>query len=93
MLHLGEYVKMKREAILSFDPWKGVLKMSILGAIIVPHPPVILPAVGKGREQEIASTSAAYRQAAQLPPRTAGRIGAAGIQRRCPERAGTHHVT
>ena len=40
--------------------------MSILGAIIVPHPPVILPAVGKGREQEIAATSAAYRQAAQL---------------------------
>lgn len=40
--------------------------MSILGAIIVPHPPIILPAVGKGREQEIAATSAAYRQAAQL---------------------------
>ena len=43
--------------------------MSILGAIIVPHPPVIMPAVGKGREQEIAATSTAYRQAAQLVSR------------------------
>ncbi|MBQ9617979.1 MAG: AmmeMemoRadiSam system protein A, partial [Oscillibacter sp.] len=39
--------------------------MSWLGAIIVPHPPVILPTVGRGREQEIQSTIDAYRAAAR----------------------------
>lgn len=27
--------------------------MSILGAVIVPHPPLIIPAVGREREQEV----------------------------------------
>ena len=27
--------------------------MSILGAVIVPHPPLIIPTVGRGREQEV----------------------------------------
>lgn len=40
--------------------------MSILGSIIVPHPPLILPEIGKGREQEIIATIDAYRHAAQL---------------------------
>lgn len=39
--------------------------MSIAGAIIVPHPPVILPEVGKGREKEIQATSDACRKAAR----------------------------
>ncbi|MBR6259216.1 MAG: AmmeMemoRadiSam system protein A [Oscillospiraceae bacterium] len=39
--------------------------MSIVGAIIVPHPPVIIPEVGKGREKEIQNTIDAYRKAAQ----------------------------
>ena len=39
--------------------------MPVPGAIIVPHPPVILPTVGKGREKEIQATTDAYRQAAQ----------------------------
>lgn len=39
--------------------------MSVPGAIIVPHPPVILPPVGHGREAEIHPTTAAYRKAAE----------------------------
>ncbi len=39
--------------------------MSVLGAIIVPHPPVILPPIGQGREQKIQATASAYQQAAQ----------------------------
>ncbi|MDO4750091.1 MAG: AMMECR1 domain-containing protein, partial [Eubacteriales bacterium] len=39
--------------------------MSILGAIIVPHPPLIIPAVGHGRERDIQPTIDAYRIAAK----------------------------
>ncbi len=39
--------------------------MSILGAVIVPHPPLIIPTVGRGREQEVQSTIDAYRTAAK----------------------------
>ena len=39
--------------------------MSILGAIIVPHPPLIIPTVGRGREQEVQTTIDAYRTAAK----------------------------
>jgi len=39
--------------------------MSILGAIIVPHPPLIIPTVGRGREREIQATIDAYRTAAK----------------------------
>lgn len=38
--------------------------MPMLGAILMPHPPVLLPEVGKGREQQIAATDRAMRQAA-----------------------------
>ncbi len=48
--------------------------MSILGSFAVPHPPLIIPAVGRGKEKEIASTVAAYREtmkeAAELKPQT-----------------------
>ena len=37
--------------------------MSILGAVIVPHPPLIIPTVGRGREQEVQATIDAYRTA------------------------------
>lgn len=37
--------------------------MSILGAVIVPHPPLIIPEVGRGREQEVQTTIDAYRAA------------------------------
>lgn len=38
--------------------------MPMLGAILTPHPPVLLPEVGRGREREIASTDQAMRAAA-----------------------------
>lgn len=48
--------------------------MSILGAIMVPHPPIILPEIGRGEEKKISVTDAAYRQAAafvgELKPET-----------------------
>lgn len=39
--------------------------MSIIGAIIVPHPPIIVPTVGRGQEGEVQSTIDACRAAAQ----------------------------
>ena len=39
--------------------------MSILGAVIVPHPPLIIPAVGHGLEQEVQTTIDAYRTVAK----------------------------
>lgn len=37
--------------------------MSILAAVAVPHPPIILPQVGKGEEQKIKNTIKAYKKA------------------------------
>ena len=37
----------------------------ISGAVIVPHPPIIMPTVGRGREREVQATVEAYRAAAQ----------------------------
>ncbi len=39
--------------------------MAILAAFMVPHPPLIVPDVGKGREKEIQITIDAYRQVAE----------------------------
>ncbi len=39
--------------------------MSILGAVAVPHPPIILPEVGHGEEQKISETIAAYKEIAR----------------------------
>jgi AmmeMemoRadiSam system protein B len=39
--------------------------MSIVGAFMVPHPPLIVPAVGRGEERGIAATIAAYREVAR----------------------------
>ena len=48
--------------------------MSILAAYAVPHPPLIIPAIGAGREHEISATIQAYhevmRAAAALRPDT-----------------------
>ena len=48
--------------------------MSILAAYSVPHPPLIIPAIGAGREREIAATVQAYHDvmcaAAELRPDT-----------------------
>ena len=39
--------------------------MSIIGAFMVPHPPLIVPEVGRGGERQIAATAAAYEAVAQ----------------------------
>lgn len=39
--------------------------MSLLAAYAVPHPPLIVPSVGRGQEQEISDTIAAYSQVAK----------------------------
>ena len=48
--------------------------MPVLAAFMVPHPPLIVPAVGRGGEEEIKETSEAYDQAAreiaELKPET-----------------------
>ena len=48
--------------------------MGIAGAYMVPHPPLIIPEIGKGREREIQKTVDGYREVAnrigQLRPET-----------------------
>lgn len=39
--------------------------MPLLGAFIVPHPPIIIPEVGKGEEQKIVNTVDSYREVAR----------------------------
>ena len=39
--------------------------MSIIAAYMVPHPPMIVPAVGKGSERQIEATRAAYARIAK----------------------------
>ena len=38
--------------------------MSILAAFMVPHPPMIVPEVGRGSEKQILETTRAYEQVA-----------------------------
>ena len=38
--------------------------MPIVGAVMLPHPPIILPEVGRGEEKKISATDEAYRKAA-----------------------------
>lgn len=40
--------------------------MAITAGIMVPHPPLIIPEVGRGKERTIAITAAAYREAASF---------------------------
>ena len=48
--------------------------MSIIGAAAVPHPPIILPEIGRGEESKISATTAAYEEVArrivELDPET-----------------------
>ena len=39
--------------------------MPVLGAILVPHPPILLPQIGRGQERGVQATIEAYRMAAQ----------------------------
>ncbi|MDR1832243.1 MAG: AmmeMemoRadiSam system protein A [Fusobacteriaceae bacterium] len=43
--------------------------MSVAGAIAVPHPPLILPQVGRGEEKKIQKTIDGYREAAAMVAR------------------------
>ena len=38
--------------------------MSILAGFMVPHPPMIVPDVGRGSEEQIRETTAAYERVA-----------------------------
>ena len=40
--------------------------MPVVGAVMVPHPPILLPEVGRGEEKKISGTDRAYREAAEL---------------------------
>lgn len=40
--------------------------MSIVGAMMVPHPPIMLPEVGRGEEKKIEETTRSYEKAARL---------------------------
>ena len=40
--------------------------MPIIGAVMVPHPPIILPEIGRGEEKKIHATSDAYEKAMQF---------------------------
>lgn len=40
--------------------------MAIVGAVMVPHPPIILPEVGRGEEKKIQATADSYREAMQF---------------------------
>ncbi len=48
--------------------------MPIIGAIMVPHPPILLPEVGRGEEKKVQATADAYEKAAafvaELKPET-----------------------
>ena len=48
--------------------------MSIIAAYVLPHPPLLLPEIGKGEEKKIQLTSNAYeraiKEAAELQPDT-----------------------
>ena len=37
--------------------------MGVVGAVVVPHPPLIMPEVGRGEERKIQATIDAYREA------------------------------
>lgn len=48
-----------------FQPTENVeeeLKMGILAAVAVPHPPIILPEIGRGEEKKISATTIAYKE-------------------------------
>ena len=41
------------------------VSMGILAAYMVPHPPLIVPAVGRGGEKQIEKTTKSYERAAE----------------------------
>lgn len=53
---------------------KGGISMPVIGGFLFPHPPLIIPEIGRGEEKKISQTAAscrlAARQIAQLAPET-----------------------
>ena len=47
------------------DIIRGGIRMSVIAAAAVPHPPIILPEVGQGEEKKIQKTADAYRAVMQ----------------------------
>lgn len=45
---------------------KGLIWMSVIGAIMVPHPPVLIPEIGRGEEKKVQKTIDCYRKAARF---------------------------
>jgi len=45
---------------------KEAVSMGILAAVMVPHPPLIIPEVGRGEEEKIKETTAGFTKAAEL---------------------------
>lgn len=39
--------------------------MSVAGAFVVPHPPIIIPEVGKGEEEKVKKTIESYHEIAR----------------------------
>ena len=40
--------------------------MSVTGSVMVPHPPLIIPEIGRGEESQISATTEAYTKAAEF---------------------------
>ena len=53
-----------------------VAEAFVAGAFMLPHPPLIVPDVGRGEEKKIEDTVCAYREAAK-------RIGETNLRRSC----------
>lgn len=55
-------------------PVKGEIAMSVTAGFMVPHPPLIIPEVGRGEQREIAETIEAYhrvgKETARIKPDT-----------------------
>ena len=45
---------------------KEAVSMGILAAVMVPHPPLIVPEVGRGEEEKIKDTIRGFTKAAEL---------------------------
>ena len=56
--------------------------MGLLAAYAVPHPPLIVPAVGDGQEAEIADTVVAYEEIARRAAAHDPEIGRASCRER-----------
>ena len=54
-----------RHGNINYIQWTGGFFMSIAAAFMVPHPPLIIPEVGRGAERLIQDTIDGYRKVAE----------------------------